>query len=347
MSEHISDAQGRGMNDPSFDPRDIITPHAFEVDESLLNTPLAAPWRRLVALLLDLAIAGFIANVAGGLVGVAVAYVFYRVATRTELDTRWKRWGRGVLVAIGTAILFGLSISFVQNVEEWGVTGPSLSALLPGTSPDTTAVAASSDGPDEADSVEALAEVPSGAPEDDKMSTDSLSEREARLLRRYIQARVARDSAALDTLIKPAQMLVAGPRIKALTARSEAFEDRNDELEEKTEDLRAQVQSPSLWRMGRAMINDLDFTLGWVGLYFTLFLALWNGRTPGKYLLGIRVVRLNGEPLGLWFAFERFGGYAAGIATGMLGFAQLYWDPNRQAIHDRVARTVVISTRSS
>jgi hypothetical protein len=89
MSEHISDAQGRGMNDPSFDPRDIITPHAFEVDESLLNTPLAAPWRRLVALLLDLAIAGFIANVAGGLVGVAVAYVFYRVATRTELDTRW------------------------------------------------------------------------------------------------------------------------------------------------------------------------------------------------------------------------------------------------------------------
>jgi hypothetical protein len=119
------------------------------------------------------------------------------------------------------------------------VTGPSLSALLPGTSPDTTAAAASSDGPDEADSVEALAEVPSGAPEDDKMSTDSLSEREARVLRRYIQARVARDSAALDTLIKPAQMLVAGPRIKALTARSEAFEDRNDELEEKTEDLRA------------------------------------------------------------------------------------------------------------
>ncbi|MFB6231080.1 MAG: RDD family protein [Salinibacter sp.] len=227
------------------------------------------------------------------------------------------------------------------------MTGPSLSALLPGTSPDTTAVAGPSDGPDEADSVEALEDVPSGAPEDAGMPTDSLSEREARLLRRYVQARVARDSAVLDTLTKPAQMIVAGPRIEALTARSEAFEDRNDELEEKVEELRAQVQSPSLWRMGRAMINDLDFTLGWVGLYFTLFLALWNGRTPGKYLLGIRVVRLNGEPLRLWFAFERFGGYAAGIATGLLGFAQLYWDPNRQAIHDRVARTVVISTRSS
>jgi uncharacterized RDD family membrane protein YckC len=51
--------------------------------------------------------------------------------------------------------------------------------------------------------------------------------------------------------------------------------------------------------------------------------------------------------LGLWFAFERFGGYAAGIATGLFGFAQLYWDPNRQAIHDRVARTVVIRSRPS
>jgi len=56
-------------------------------------------------------------------------------------------------------------------------------------------------------------------------------------------------------------------------------------------------------------------------------------------------VRLSGEPLGLWEAFERFGGYAAGLATGLLGFVQLYWDPNRQAIHDRVARTVVVRTR--
>jgi hypothetical protein len=44
----------------------------------------------------------------------------------------------------------------------------------------------------------------------------------------------------------------------------------------------------------------------------------------------------------LWSAFERFGGYAAGLLTGLLGFAQVYWDRNRQAIHDKITETVVI-----
>ena len=26
----------------------------------------------------------------------------------------------------------------------------------------------------------------------------------------------------------------------------------------------------------------------------------------------------------------------------MLGFAQIFWDPNRQAIHDKVSETIVI-----
>lgn len=49
--------------------------------------------------------------------------------------------------------------------------------------------------------------------------------------------------------------------------------------------------------------------------------------------------------MGWWDAFGRFGGYAAGLATGLLGFLQVFWDPNRQALHDRVAGTVVIRTR--
>ena len=64
--------------------------------------------------------------------------------------------------------------------------------------------------------------------------------------------------------------------------------------------------------------------------------------TPGKRALRIRVVRLDGNPVSWWHAFERAGGYAAGLATGTLGFAQIYWDPNRQGIHDKVAGTVVI-----
>ena len=43
--------------------------------------------------------------------------------------------------------------------------------------------------------------------------------------------------------------------------------------------------------------EDLGIGIGWFGLYFTAFLALWNGRTPGKRLVGTRVVHLDGEPI--------------------------------------------------
>lgn len=79
-----------------------------------------------------------------------------------------------------------------------------------------------------------------------------------------------------------------------------------------------------------------------MGLYFTSTLTLWQGRTAGKRLMGIRVIRLNGKPIGWWAAFERFGGYAAGVATGLLGFLQVLWDGNRQAVQDKISETAVI-----
>ncbi len=91
--------------------------------------------------------------------------------------------------------------------------------------------------------------------------------------------------------------------------------------------------------------DDLGIGLGWAGAYFTVFLVLLGGQTPGKRLLGCRVIHLNGTPIGWWSAFERFGGYAAGLATGLLGFLEIFWDANRQGVHDRIAGTVVVRTR--
>lgn len=88
--------------------------------------------------------------------------------------------------------------------------------------------------------------------------------------------------------------------------------------------------------------DNLGLLFGWGTVYLTIFTAWWDGRTVGKRLFGIRVVRLDGKPMTGWLAFERVGGYAAGFATGLLGFAQVYWDPNRMTIHDKIAETVVI-----
>lgn len=104
----------------------------------------------------------------------------------------------------------------------------------------------------------------------------------------------------------------------------------------------AEDDTRSIIKWARGLLDDLGIGLGWAALYFTVFAAWWNGQTPGKKLLGIRVVQLDGTPITLWEAFERYGGYGAGLATGLLGFVQVWWDPNRQAIQDKIAETVVI-----
>ncbi len=76
--------------------------------------------------------------------------------------------------------------------------------------------------------------------------------------------------------------------------------------------------------------------------YFTLFTWGLNGRTPGKLLFRIRVIRLDGKRLKLWNAFERAGGYSASLSTLSLGFLEAFWHPNRQTVHDRISGTVVV-----
>jgi hypothetical protein len=95
----------------------------------------------------------------------------------------------------------------------------------------------------------------------------------------------------------------------------------------------------------KQLLEDAGLSAGWIALYFVLFPTWTNGQTPAKSWLRIRVIKLNAKPLTWWNSFERFGGYSAGIATGLLGFAQIYWDPNRQTIHDKITETVVVDLR--
>ena len=97
----------------------------------------------------------------------------------------------------------------------------------------------------------------------------------------------------------------------------------------------------------KGIIKDLGLGFGWAAFYFTVFSSLWSGQTPGKKIVGIRVLQLDGSPLTIWESFCRYGGYGAGIATGLLGFLQIFWNANRQAIQDQIASTVVIDERKS
>ena len=101
---------------------------------------------------------------------------------------------------------------------------------------------------------------------------------------------------------------------------------------------RIYVRNDILFGRLASFVGVLSFGL----LYHTLLGAIGRGRTPGKWLFGCRIVRLDGARFGVGTAFDRAGGYTASFSTLGLGFAQALRDPNRQTLHDRMAGTVVV-----
>ena len=109
----------------------------------------------------------------------------------------------------------------------------------------------------------------------------------------------------------------------------------------------ARKSRPMQWRDDlQRRLHRVGLRFGWAIAYFTLLPTWWRGQTVGKRLFGLRVVHLTGRQMGLMDSFGRYGGYAAGLATGGIGLLQVLWDPNRQAVEDKLAHTVVVDLRA-
>jgi len=79
--------------------------------------------------------------------------------------------------------------------------------------------------------------------------------------------------------------------------------------------------------------------------YFTLFLGL-RGQTPGKMLLGLKVIRTTGEEVGYGRALVRWVGQCLGLLPLGLGFLMIAFSRQKQALHDKLAGTYVVRLRS-
>jgi uncharacterized RDD family membrane protein YckC len=71
----------------------------------------------------------------------------------------------------------------------------------------------------------------------------------------------------------------------------------------------------------------------------------WRGATPGKMLLGLRIVRFNGDSLGWGGAVMRFLGYIIAFMPLLVGLIWIAFDGRRQGWHDKLAETYVIHGR--
>ena len=86
--------------------------------------------------------------------------------------------------------------------------------------------------------------------------------------------------------------------------------------------------------------------------YFILFEWLWNGQTPGKRLLKLRVIREDGRPLTLWEAIARNLLRIADAIPGFVfpvysvGLITIFLSNRDQRLGDVFAGTVVIRERN-
>jgi uncharacterized RDD family membrane protein YckC len=86
--------------------------------------------------------------------------------------------------------------------------------------------------------------------------------------------------------------------------------------------------------------------------YFVIFEWLWNGQTPGKRLLKLRVIREDGRPVTLWEAvarnllriFDAVPGFVVPIYS--IGLITIFMSKRDQRIGDLFAGTVVVRERA-
>ncbi|MGM9986707.1 MAG: RDD family protein [Bacillaceae bacterium] len=82
-------------------------------------------------------------------------------------------------------------------------------------------------------------------------------------------------------------------------------------------------------------------------LYLVISITLWAGKTVGKNLLKLRVVRLDGQKIDAWTAIKRYiiAGVVYGLSLGIGMWVSLFmmiFRKDKRTIHDFIAGTMVV-----
>lgn len=248
-----------------------LQPERLNVTPALMGAPLGTPWRRTLAMGVDLAVIGLLTGVSGLWLWAGLVLVVLQLRQRQRKAPAQRREVVGWALA---ALLLVLALG--EAGSQWNDWRHPAAAAPAAEEPEPEA-AASAPGP--------------------AASAAEVSDAE----------RIARLEAELAEARRP-KKLKLGEQVSGF-------------------------------------LDELGAGLGWGIVYFSLLPAWWGGQTVGKKLLRLRVVELTGQPMTVMRNLKRYGGYAAGLATGGLGFLQILWEPNRQGLQDKAAHTAVLDLR--
>lgn len=333
--------------------REIITPYAFEVCPSLLGVPTAPPLRRLLAIGIDGLLVTGLAKAALVCIVPVILYLAY---------FRWqaRRYWQLLLV-----LVFGLIWSMTASVVPELVTerAPSADKMS-----DTQALVVAGialklqqDNCDNTCMTSVLTEAAGQLKQtgmnkkqarsilNDLVETTDYPAKQWQDLRKQLLSEFPAQAKTQASAVVQGNAVADTAAAKTAVVANQAATEESRSPDATAGDTTANTpwyqpddNTHSVLDWAKGILSDIGIGFGWAAAYFTLTIAWCHGQSLGKRLLQIKVIQLDGKELNLMAAFARQGGYGAGFATGLLGFLQVLWDPNRQAIQDKVASTVVI-----
>jgi uncharacterized RDD family membrane protein YckC len=110
------------------------------------------------------------------------------------------------------------------------------------------------------------------------------------------------------------------------------------------------LQALRTYQLAEVRVISWQATAGAHGAAVLLFSAVYDlgfwllaGQTPGKSVMGVRIVQTDGQRIRLGAALRRWLGYWLSSVL-FLGFLLSLADNRRQALHDKLAGTLVVYT---
>jgi hypothetical protein len=373
VNSEIDGSESENMYLTRKETRQIVTPYAFFVADDLLGTPLAGPFRRGFGLMIDLFFIFLLTQISSLVLAAIAAWTFFRAGNRLKTKKRFNA-ARILLRLLVALLLFVVGMGIVDaingnfNGNEDGkdinnnelvrfespepstkinddVGGMELITLTAKYLVNTKAMkqrVAQKECEPIYDCFQTLGDELIQDVVDIGLDTDTIDD----VLREYIGSVSESLSTSQQTELTRHLQQTSKNSLELKVAELKSTEQVTTlPIKNDTKIQKPPYKSKGLLERLENLMEELGLGLGWAAFYFSIFTAWWKGQTPGKKLLGMRVIKLDNTPLNLWESFGRYGGYAAGLATGLMGFLQVFWDPNRQAIHDKISETLVIDLR--
>ncbi|MEP2653087.1 MAG: RDD family protein [Paraglaciecola sp.] len=360
-SKPLQSADSNNQSPPPItakETRQIVTPYAFFVADSLLGTRLAGPYKRGMALTIDLIFVALLTKVSSLILATVAAATFFRAGNRLKTKKRYNA-GRLFLRLIVAFLLFVIAVGIVdeinkpesksndakvsaQQIEKLAVVGITAQYLIQSSA--LLKELEQGECTPKYDCIKTLGEQLI----DDTVGARIGNEGVAEAIETYIE--VMSGHLTVEEQTQLLESLKALSEVKTITETDPDIPNDlekviSDYVEDETEKESLNTSPKGIVDWLKDLIEELGLGFGWAAFYFSVFTAWWRGQTPGKKIMGIQVVKLDNQALNLWESFGRYGGYGAGLATGLLGFLQIFWDPNRQAIQDKISETLVIDLR--